>query len=342
MTVDHPVSRSAVPYQFDNHVFPTPSTQLETLTPSAAANLASFQAYLRSSKRILALVGAGLSASSGLPTFRGTGGLWRNYDAMELATPEAFSNDPSLVWQFYSARRAAALQAMPNKAHYALAELAKRMPDFLTLTQNVDGLSTRANHPPNQLLHLHGSLFSLKCTSFYCDFQEDNHFTHPLTPELAIASEISAPYAHIPLSGLPHCPKCHTGLLRPGVVWFGEALPWRAVKAADDFISAGKVDLILVIGTSGTVYPAAGYVDRIRMQGGKVAVFNIDIDDSEGEDDFPEMEPERSYANRTKWTFEGDAAEWVPVALEPIIGPIEVQEGSDGERFNLAVGRSDD
>ncbi|KAK9369306.1 DHS-like NAD/FAD-binding domain-containing protein [Lipomyces kononenkoae] len=329
MTVDNPVSRSA-PYQLNNvaSVPTTSSTQLETLTPSAVANLASFHAYLRSSKRILALVGAGLSASSGLPTFRGAGGLWRNHDAMELATPEAFSNDPSLVWQFYSARREAALRAIPNKAHYALAELARRVPEFLTLTQNVDGLSTRANHPPNQLLHLHGSLFSLKCTSFYCDFQEENNFTHPLTPELAVASETSVPYAHILQSGLPHCPKCRTGLLRPGVVWFGEALPWHVVKAADDFISAGKVDLILVIGTSGMVYPAAGYVDRVRMQGGKVAVFNIDVGDDESEDSFSEADSSGSYTNRTKWTFEGDAAELVPLALEPLIGPVN----SNGER----------
>ncbi|KAK9247772.1 DHS-like NAD/FAD-binding domain-containing protein [Lipomyces tetrasporus] len=337
MTVDYPPkpSQSALPYRFDNPLLHTRSTQPETMTASTATSLASFHAYLRSSKRILALVGAGLSASSGLPTFRGTGGLWRNHDAMELATPEAFSNDPSLVWQFYSARRAAALRAMPNKAHYALAELAKCMPEFLTLTQNVDGLSTRANHPTNQLLHLHGSLFSLKCTSFYCDFQEDNNYTHPLTPALAIASEVSAPYTHIQQADLPHCPKCNTGLLRPGVVWFGESLPWHVVQAADDFISSGKVDLILVIGTSGTVYPAAGYVDRIRMQGGKVAVFNIDIDESDSEDELSETESTGSYANRTKWTFEGDAADWVPIALEPLVGHIELPPDSSGERSSL-------
>jgi NAD-dependent deacetylase sirtuin 5 len=104
------------------------------------AQLASFQAHLASSKRILALLGAGLSASSGLSTFRGKGGMWRNYDATALATPEAFEADPGLVWQFYSHRRHNALNVKPNPAHYALAELARKKEEFITLTQNVDGM----------------------------------------------------------------------------------------------------------------------------------------------------------------------------------------------------------
>lgn len=104
-----------------------------------AADLESFSAYLQSSDRILALLGAGLSASSGLPTFRGAGGLWRSHDAISLATPEAFNADPALVWQFYSYRRHMALQARPNRAHLALAELARRKEHFITLSQNVDG-----------------------------------------------------------------------------------------------------------------------------------------------------------------------------------------------------------
>ena len=106
------------------------------------AELESFQQYLKSSNRILALVGAGLSASSGLPTFRGAGGLWRTHEAMELATPEAFKEDPALVWQFYSYRRHMALKAKPNRAHYALAELSRRKEGFMTLSQNVDGTVT--------------------------------------------------------------------------------------------------------------------------------------------------------------------------------------------------------
>ena len=111
-----------------------------TTSPVSPSDLESFTAHLASSNRILALLGAGLSASSGLPTFRGVGGLWRSHEATMLATPEAFQADPALVWQFYSYRRHMALQAQPNKAHFALAELAKRRKGFLTLSQNVDGI----------------------------------------------------------------------------------------------------------------------------------------------------------------------------------------------------------
>jgi NAD-dependent SIR2 family protein deacetylase len=105
-----------------------------------AADLQSFTEYLSGCKRVIALLGAGISASSGLPTFRGAGGLWRSYGATSLATPEAFQRTPGLVWQFYSYRRHMALQAEPNKAHYALAELSRRNEDFITLSQNVDGI----------------------------------------------------------------------------------------------------------------------------------------------------------------------------------------------------------
>ena len=103
------------------------------------ASIDSFQAHLLASHRVLALLGAGLSAASGLPTFRGAGGMWRTHDATDLATPEAFGADPALVWQFYSFRRHMALKAKPNGAHFALAELARKMPGFVTLSQNVDG-----------------------------------------------------------------------------------------------------------------------------------------------------------------------------------------------------------
>lgn len=112
------------------------TTQLDT------ADVESFQKHLRYSDRVLALCGAGLSAASGLPTFRGAGGLWRSYDATSLATPDAFSRDPGLVWQFYSYRRHMALGCKPNPAHYALAELARRKRGFVTLSQNVDGKPT--------------------------------------------------------------------------------------------------------------------------------------------------------------------------------------------------------
>lgn len=114
--------------------------------PVPAVDLEDFQQHLQSSRRVLALLGAGLSASSGLPTFRGSGGLWRTHDAVSLATPGAFSRDPGLVWQFYNYRRHMAMQSQPNRAHLALAELARKMDGFMTLSQNVDGTcSSRAS-----------------------------------------------------------------------------------------------------------------------------------------------------------------------------------------------------
>ncbi|AOA62288.1 hypothetical protein PP7435_CHR2-0050 [Komagataella phaffii CBS 7435] len=321
-------------------------------------SLASFHEYITTDKcrTILALCGAGLSASSGLPTFRGSGGLWKNYSSMDLATPDAFNVDPGLVWQFYSYRRYKAIQAKPNNGHYALSQLSKvaasKGKKFLTLTQNVDGLSRRAHHDPEQLLELHGSLFTLKCTSFDCTYTENNNFKHPLTPQLqgceeewinprkrqrrtenenenenenedgkdAVISTTGSPeftpVKEIPRSGLPTCPQCKTGLLRPGVVWFGESLPFKVLDQADQFIMSQKVDLILVIGTSQSVWPAAGYVNRVKLQGGKVAIFNTDEEDLEGCDG---------------WKFLGDAAELLPQALKPLIGDITEVVENDKE-----------
>ena len=159
----------------------------------ASTDLASFVAHLQSSRRIVALLGAGLSASSGLPTFRGAGGYWRTHDATMLATPTAFRNDPGLVWQFYSYRRHMALNAKPNRAHLALAALAKKNPDFITLSQNVDGLSPRAGHPADQLKLLHGNVFDLKCWDEHrCGYARKNDFTDPIVPALAIPEDQSA------------------------------------------------------------------------------------------------------------------------------------------------------
>ncbi|KAI9669793.1 MAG: hypothetical protein M1829_005048 [Trizodia sp. TS-e1964] len=314
-----------------------------------ASDLQSFSAHLKSSNRILALLGAGLSASSGLPTFRGAGGLWRNHDAMTLATPEAFNANPGLVWQFYSYRRHMALRASPNKAHFALVELARRKPGFLTLSQNVDGLSPRAGHPDAQLHLLHGSLFDVKCTSFYCQYMQKDNFEDPIVPALAIpngsiqpepavsdktgraasesiyqamrhtASNGAAPDisdAAVQLSSvnpkdLPHCPKCKEGLLRPGVVWFGEGLPEKVIDSVEDWISESKqIDLILVIGTSARVYPAAGYIDKAREKGARVAIINTDRAD--GADKLADGD----------WFFEGDAGVVVPQILREVIGNI--------------------
>ncbi|KAL8895413.1 MAG: hypothetical protein Q9192_003648 [Flavoplaca navasiana] len=310
----------------------------------------SFTEHLQRSNRILALCGAGLSASSGLPTFRGAGGMWRNHEATSLATPEAFEADPALVWQFYSYRRHMALNANPNPAHFALAELARKRPNFVTLTQNVDGLSQRASHPASQLHLLHGSLFDLRCTEFYCDYSEKDNFTDPIVPVLAIPkdstqpmpsttdntgeeaskslaaamqgnkgsqegkdvdiSDAGNPMPSVSPEDLPHCPRCQKGLLRPGVVWFGEALPVKTLSAVDKFVEKADIDLMIVIGTSAMVWPAAQYIEVARGRGARVAVINMDTQDGE-----------RNLTKRD-WFFHGDAGTILPDILFPVIGSI--------------------
>jgi len=298
---------------------------------SMSSHLAEFQECLRQLKRIVALVGAGLSVSSGLPTFRGSQGLWKNFNMIDLATPDAFYIDPGLVWQFYLWRRHQALLAQPNNGHKALAKLAEsKSRSFITITQNVDGLLARAGHSAKSLYEIHGSLFQLRCTSFTCTYVDKNNTEDPLTEALANTGEFEEEFAErdsngeisdsveisprftptkeLTLDELPKCPVC-SSLMRPGVVWFGESLPLRVLDGIDTFLEAGPVDLILVIGTSGTVYPANSYVDLVRQRGGHVAIFNTDVDDEvlEGKVD-------------KTWGFKGDAAEWLPRALEPVIG----------------------
>ncbi|QVM07264.1 hypothetical protein D8B26_001967 [Coccidioides posadasii str. Silveira] len=323
------------------------------------ADLLSFREHLRSSKRVMAVIGAGLSAASGLPTFRGVGGLWRRYSAVDLATPEAFNATPGLVWQFYGYRRHMALLAKPNRAHYALAEFAKKNPNFIALTQNVDGLSERAGHPESQIQRLHGSLFTIKCANEYCTYSRDNDFTDPIVPALEIPKipfgvdpypkdhtgkragqaledamksnaagpgwapgsgelDISNPNVPIPNlreEDLPPCPECSTGLLRPGVVWFGEPLVEETINTVEDWLKNGPVDLVLVIGTSARVFPAVSYIDRGRCKGARVAIINMD----------------RTHLPRTgmkpgDWIFEGDASAIIPELLKEVVGEIELPE----------------
>lgn len=240
---------------------------------------------------------------------------------IDLATPDAFYIDPGLVWQFYSWRRHQALRAQPNNGHLALAKLSNNPDkDFITITQNVDGLLTRAGHSRDSLHEIHGSLFEMRCTSFTCTYVERSCFKDPLTKALAVSDEdgtfsdlesdnaiespnFTAPKA-LAVEDLPKCPVCQT-LMRPGVVWFGESLPLRTLNEIDDFLQAGPVDLILVIGTSGTVYPANSYVDMVRRRGGAVAIFNTDIEQEILDGSVPNT-----------WGFLGDAAEWLPRALD--------------------------
>lgn len=229
-----------------------------------------------------------------------------------------------------------ALSVQPNAAHYALAELARKMPGFQCLSQNVDGLSQRADHPPDQLQLLHGTLFNLKCSSKRCDFRETN-FTDPVVPALAIPTDgsdpttneaqaktqgkdldISDPNVPIPSlksKDLPLCPKCKEHILRPGVVWFGENLPRDVLNNVDNFLGQeAKIDLIMVIGTSAKVFPAAGYIDDARDRGARVCVVNMDANDA----------PPSGWMDGD-WLFQGDAAVIVPELLRPVIGDVKAK-----------------
>ena len=178
------------------------------------------------------LTGAGVSADSGIPTFRGEHGLWRNYRPEDLATPEAFARDPLLVWEWYEWRRSLVREAKPNAAHLAIAKL----PNALVVTQNVDGLHRRAGS--KDIIELHGNLFRTRCT------RDD------------IRRDAAAAFGDLP----PHC-GCG-GILRPDVVWFGELLPAGAFERAARAVR--DADVLLVIGTSGVVFPAAGLVSFHR------------------------------------------------------------------------------
>jgi NAD-dependent deacetylase len=205
--------------------------------------------WLQSASSVVALTGAGVSAESGVPTFRGPGGLWREFKPEDLATPEAFQRDPKLVWEWYDWRRSAIAATRPNAAHLALAELERRKPRFTLVTQNVDGLHERAGS--RNVLRLHGDIWTLRC--------------------LACGSERRDERA--PLPELP--PRCQCGgLMRPGVVWFGEMLPrgvWEAAERA-----TREAEVFLLVGTSAVVYPAASLAPLAHACGARVIECNLE------------------------------------------------------------------
>jgi NAD-dependent deacetylase len=187
---------------------------------------------LKDCRKVAILTGAGISAESGISTFRGTGGQWEKVDPMKLATPEAFKADPKFVWEWYEARRRQVAQAEPNRGHEVLAWMEEFFPEVTLVTQNVDRLHHKAGS--RRPIELHGSLWMVRCAgSPSCGEWEDRH-------ELV----------NLP----PRCPQCGA-LLRPGVVWFGEGLTKDSWAQAEE--AARDCDAFFVIGTSALVYPAA-------------------------------------------------------------------------------------
>jgi len=208
----------------------------------------SVREWLKEARSVAVLTGAGVSAESGVPTFRDKGGLWKQHRAENLATPEAFERDPKLVWEWYNWRRSVLAATQPNPGHYALVELEKRIPEFTLITQNVDGLHELAGS--RNVLRLHGSVWVLCCISCGRE-REDRRASLPELP-----------------------PMCECGgMLRPGVVWFGEPLPPRVWRDAEG--AARAADLFLVVGTSAVVSPAAGLARIAKAAGARVVEINI-------------------------------------------------------------------
>ncbi len=203
-------------------------------------DLAGLRERLAAARSICVLTGSGISAESGLPTFRGVGGLWRTHRVEELASPQGFARDPRLVWTWYGERRGAHRGVEPSPAHVALARIEARAADFTLVTQNVDSLHLRAGS--RNVLELHGTLREAKCT--HCDARR------PL-------DDVVGSIARDDPGALEH--DCG-GMWRPDVVWFGEALPQAVLAAAFD--AARRADLMLVVGTSGVVHPAASLATK--------------------------------------------------------------------------------
>lgn len=233
------------------------------------ADLARARALVEAAETIVVLTGAGVSAESGVPTFRGAGGMWKSHRPEELATPEAFARDPRTVWEWYAWRRSLVAECEPNPAHLALARLALSRPGRTTIvTQNVDGLHHRAarseartardapvSPEPAYPLEVHGALHRDRCSG------------------CGARSEAEPPLDPSSFETLPRCSRCDA-LLRPDVVWFGEMLDPDVIGASFD--AARRADLCLVVGTSALVHPAASVPDVTLEAGGDVVEINLE------------------------------------------------------------------
>jgi NAD-dependent deacetylase len=211
--------------------------------------LRSAQSILKSSKYVVVLAGAGLSQESGVPTFRGADGLWKQFRAEELATPSAFARNPELVWEWYCWRRSIIAKAEPNPAHLAIVKMEKGFEQFVLITQNVDGLHRRAGS--RKFIEIHGCIWESRCVN--CHNVVDDHETDH--------------------TKIPACKRCG-GRLRPNVVWFGEPIPEMNFRKS--IYAAQNCDVMIVVGTSGYVQPAASLPFHARQSGAKVIDVNVE------------------------------------------------------------------
>ena len=216
--------------------------------------------------RVLGLTGAGVSAESGIPTFRGKDGYWRNLDPARLATPEAFARDPKLVWEWYRERRHRIRNAQPNAAHAAITKLAQRADEFLLVTQNVDDLHARAGLPKEKMVQIHGDIFVTTCSRCDFGFTERKH-DHEQEQEQEEEEEVEEQNV------VPRCAKCDA-LMRPGVVWFGEQLPWTEVQRVETYLDRGVCDLVIVAGTTTTFVYIVDWALRASRGGGELIEVN--------------------------------------------------------------------
>jgi NAD-dependent deacetylase len=222
---------------------------------ASSSGIVEVKARLAAARAVTVLTGAGISADSGVPTFRGADGLWRTFRAEDLATPEAFERDPRLVWEWYNWRRELIATKKPNPAHEAVAAMERWCPRFWLITQNVDGLHRDAGS--TKLSEIHGNIWKVRCTA--CGRIDDNH--------------------QVPIPILPACAACGE-LVRPHIVWFGESL--AAEDLAKSYEALESCDVLLIVGTSGIVYPAASFAPVAKSAGAFVVEINLDSTPNSG------------------------------------------------------------
>ncbi|XP_054447857.1 NAD-dependent protein deacylase sirtuin-5, mitochondrial [Pteronotus mesoamericanus] len=277
-------------------------TKIRLMMARPSSDMAEFRKCFAKAKHIVVISGAGISAESGIPTFRGAGGYWRKWQSQVLATPEAFAQNPSLVWEFYHYRREVIQRVEPNPGHLAIAKCEARLRGqgrrVAVITQNIDELHRKAG--TKNLLEIHGSIFKTRCTS--CRVVAEN-YNSPICAALSGkgAPEPEAQDARIPVEKLPRCEETGCGgLLRPHVVWFGENLDPAVLEEVDRELAL--CDLCLVVGTSSVVYPAAMFAPQVSARGVPVAEFNMETTPA---------------TNRFRFHFQGPCGTTLPEALAP-------------------------